>query len=142
MKRSLLFAIMVVIYFSLVAQQPFISMTREQLNLVLAKANDKINAGMTLTFSGIVVEIAGIVILLKGLKELDEAEFGTGELFSGFGRYTGGLILMAGAMGLMGSGIPIWAIGASKKKKIEFELMKYRTNGSASAFGIGIKIRF
>ncbi len=124
------------------AQPPYSSMSREQLNFALLKANNKINAGMTLTFTGAVVEIAGIVIFANGLKKMDESEFGTGDLITSSAKTVGGLIAMAGGMGLLGSGIPIWAVGASKKKKIDLEIMKFKTPGEASAYGVGLKIRF
>lgn len=124
------------------AQGPYSSMSQEQLNFALARANRKINTGTTLTFAGVAVEIAGIVIVAKGWKGLEEAEFGTGELWIGSVRLYYGTIVMAGGLGLMGSGIPIWAVGSAKRKKIEFELMKFNPPGTASAYGVGITIRF
>lgn len=142
MKRFLLLSIIIVLCYSLGAQQPYSSMDQEQLNYLLTRADDRINTGMMLTFAGTVVEIAGIVILFRGLKKLDEAELGTGELWTGTGTLLGGYLVMAGGLGLLGAGIPIWAVGANKKAKIELELMRFKPPGSASAYGLGVKIRF
>lgn len=142
MKRFLLLSIMIVLSYSLGAQEPYSSMNQEQLNFLLTRANDRINTGMMLTFAGTAVEIAGVVIVFRGMKRLDEAELGTGELWTGTGTMLGGYLLMAGGLGLMGSGIPIWAVGANRKAKIELELMRFKPPGSASAYGLGVKIRF
>jgi hypothetical protein len=40
------------------------------------------------------------------------------------------------------TGIPVWIVGGSKKKKIELELAKFKSPGSASINGVGIKVRF
>jgi hypothetical protein len=122
--------------------QPYSSMSQEQLNFALVKAKNKINTGVALTFAGVVAEIAGVVVYSKGLKEVDDSELGTGEIWSGFSKATTGILVMFGGLGLMGSGIPIWAVGATKKNKIEIELVKFRPPGSASAYGVGLKIRF
>lgn len=142
MKLPVFVAILFITLCSLKAQSPYSSMSREQLNLAQEKAKSKINLGITLTFTGVVAEIAGIAVYSKGLKELDESEFGTGEIWSGFGDASAGLIVMFGGLGLMGTGIPFWAVGVSKKKKIDLELIKFRSPGSASAYGVGFKIYF
>lgn len=142
MKKPVLVLILVFSACFVKAQSPYMSMSREQLNFELFRANNKINAGMTLTFSGVVVEIAGIVIFSNGLKKMDESEFGTGDLFTSSAKTVGGLVVMAGGLGLMGVGIPFWAVGVSKKKKIDLELIKFSSPGSASAYGIGFKINF
>lgn len=141
MKKVILVLLLVLAGYSLTAQ-PYSSMDQEQLNYLLNRANDRINTGMMLTFAGTAVEIAGIVILFKGFKRMDEAELGTGDLWTGTGTILGGYLVMAGGLGLMGSGIPIWAVGANKKARIELELMRFKPPGSASAYGLGIKIRF
>lgn len=141
MRKFVLVLLLVLGGFSLKAQT-YSSMDQEQLNYLLTRANDRINTGIILTFSGAAVEIAGIVILFRGLKRLDEAELGTGELWTGTGTMLGGYLVMAGGLGLMGSGIPLWAVGANKKTKIELELMRFKPPGSASAYGLGVKIRF
>jgi len=142
MKRSLLLAIMIALCYSSEAQQPYSSMDQEQLNSLLARANNNINTGMMLTFAGTAVEIAGIIIVLRGMNRIEGAEMGTGELLTGTGKILGGYFLMAGGLGLMGSGIPIWIVGANKKAKIELELMKFKPPGSASAYGLGLNIWF
>jgi len=142
MKKSFVFLILIISVIPLEAQSPYSSMSPDQLNFALVKANNKINAGMTLTFAGAVVEIAGIVIFANGLKKMDESEFGTGDLFTSSAKTAGGLVVMAGGLGLLGSGIPIWAVGVSKKKKIDLELIRFKSPGSASAYGAGLKINF
>lgn len=142
MRKPVLVLVLVISVCSIKAQSPYSSMSQDQLNFLLVRANNKINAGMTLTFTGAVVEIAGIVLFANGVKKMDESEVGTGGLLTGTARTVGGLIVMAGGLGLMGSGIPIWAVGASKKKKIDLELIKFRSPGSASAYGVGLRIYF
>lgn len=141
MSRFVTVLLLILAGYSLAAQT-YNSMDQGQLNSLLARANNNINTGMMLTFAGTAVEIAGVVIVFRGMKRLDEAELGTGELWTGTGTMLGGYLLMAGGLGLMGSGIPIWAVGANRKAKIELELMRFKPPGSASAYGLGVKIRF
>jgi hypothetical protein len=42
----------------------------------------------------------------------------------------------------MDIGIPVWIVGATKKKNITLELVKFNPIGSASINGIGLNIRF
>jgi hypothetical protein len=110
-------------------------LNQDQLNLALTKSKKTIKTGKTLTFVGLGVGTTGILILMiEGLKAIEgDADGNTASagayiaLASGFFIYTG---------------VPVWIVGASKKKNIQFELAKFKTNGSASINGIGLKIRF
>ena len=141
MRKFILVLLFIMAGYSLAAQ-PYSSMDQEQLNYLLTRANNRINTGMMLSFAGTAVEIAGIVIVIMGMKRVDEAELGTGDLLTGTGTMLGGYLVMAGGLGLMGSGIPIWIVGSNKKARIELELMRFKPPGSASAYGFGVKIRF
>lgn len=50
--------------------------------------------------------------------------------------------IMLGGLGIMSVGIPLWAVGKTKERRIRIEadLIKYK--GSVWANGIGIKMRF
>jgi hypothetical protein len=140
MKNSICFLLLIFLSLTVKAQ-PYSSLNQDQLNFALKKANDKISTGVTLTLLGVVTGIIGVVTYSKGVKDLglenDYDEFGNNA-----GKAITGLFVTLGGLGLMGAGIPIWATGAHKKNKIELELVRFKSQGSASINGIGLKIRF
>lgn len=110
-------------------------LTQDQLNIALTKSKKTIKTGKALTFVGLgVATISLMVLMIEGLKAIEgDADENSAE--------TGAYALIAGGV-IMYTGIPVWIVGASKKKNIQLELTKFKTNGSASINGIGLKIRF
>lgn len=108
---------------------------QDQLNLALTKSKQTIKTGKTFTFVGLGVGTTGIIILMiEGLKAIE------GDA-NGNSAEAGAYIVIAGGV-IIYTGIPVWIVGASKKKNIQLELGKFKTPGSASINGIGIKINF
>jgi hypothetical protein len=113
-------------------------LNQDQLNLALEHSIKTIKTGKILTFVGLGVASIGIAGAMAG------GGFGKSEgpssqvdLFSDIGN----------AAALIGSitmdiGIPVWIVGATKKKNITLELVKFNPIGSASINGIGLNIRF
>jgi hypothetical protein len=50
--------------------------------------------------------------------------------------------IIIGGIGVIAAGIPLWAIGKSKLRRIEIEARLVNFRGYANAGGLGIKIRF
>lgn len=50
--------------------------------------------------------------------------------------------VMFGGLGVMAVGIPLWAIGTIKERQIRLDAQLVKFNGTASIYGMGIKIRF
>jgi hypothetical protein len=50
--------------------------------------------------------------------------------------------LIAGGLGLMAAGIPLWAIGKTRERHLKIEAKLVKFEGFASVKGIGLKIRF
>jgi len=107
-------------------------LNQDQLQLALEHSKKTIKTGKILTFLGI------------GLVSIDVARVFGG----GFGKKSNvsspndvGGIFVAGVI-TMYTGIPVWIVGATKKKNITLELAKFNLSGSASINGIGLKIRY
>jgi hypothetical protein len=106
-------------------------LNQDQLNLALKRSKKTIKTGKILTFVGLgVATIDMVVVFFAG---------GFGKS-NGNSSYTGSFI-EAGII-TMYIGIPVWIVGATKKKNISLELVKFKPTGSASINGAGLKIRF
>jgi hypothetical protein len=105
-------------------------LNQDQLNLALTKSEKTIKTGAILTFAGPVVTAIGGLIAINNGDILNENTAKTGAY----------MIIIGGAT--MVTGITVWIVGASKKHKIELELVKFNPPGTASINGIGFKIRF
>lgn len=92
-------------------------------------------AGTVLTVIGSVALFTGNILYWKINNEPDNGESARTKMNSY--RY-----IMLGGLGMMSVGIPLWAVGKTKERRIRIEadLIKYK--GSFWANGIGIKMRF
>jgi|ERR1035437_5066582 hypothetical protein len=94
------------------------------------------------------MESIGTVLTLVGSGTLFAGNILYWRMFndSGNTESSGGKIaartLMIGGLGLMASGIPLWAIGKTREKHLKIEAELVRFKGLASVKGIGFKIRF
>jgi hypothetical protein len=111
-------------------------LTQDQLNLSLTKSKKTIKTGIILTIVGLGVTITGAAIIVN---EANKAP--TGPVFDENIDLTGYYVTIIGGAIIL-AGIPVWIVGASKKNKIELELVKFNPKGSASINGIGLKVRF
>jgi hypothetical protein len=113
------------------------TLTLEQLNLYRHNAIKLRNTGRTLTLSGTGILLTGII---AGSIIANNSNNGINE------ELEGGMI--AAYTGIIGIpltlvGIPLWAVGNSRKLKAEFALKKFNsTSENPMAVGAGITIRF
>ena len=114
----------------------------DQLNLYMDKAVKMRNQGRALTLSGVGVMATGFVtgvIMLNNTKPHGPPE-------DPHGSWAGAFVI--GLTGLVGisctiAGIPLWAVGGSRKAKAEFALKKFNTSPeNSTALGLGITLRF
>jgi hypothetical protein len=109
---------------------------KDQLNLALKKSKTTVAVGKVLTFGGAFVGSVGMIMAMAaGVKSLEDGSDNTDQALSG------ATAMIVGSCATL-IGIPVWIVGASKKKKIMLELAKFNPPGSASINGIGLKIRF
>jgi hypothetical protein len=92
-------------------------------------------AGTVLTILGGAVLFTGNLIYRKTYNDQDYGEPPQSKVRTS--KY-----VMFGGIGLMAAGIPIWAIGKSKERRITIEAQIVNFKGLASANGIGLKLRF
>lgn len=114
----------------------------DQLNLYLGKAVKMRNQGRTLTLTGVGVMATGFVtgvIMLGNAKPHGPPE-------DPHGSWAGAVVI--GLTGLVGItdiiiGIPVWAVGGSRKAKAELTLQKFNIQPENSmALGLGLTITF
>jgi hypothetical protein len=72
--------------------------------------------------------------MIEGFKAIEGDANGNTALGGAYVALAGGLTVY--------TGIPIWIVGESKKKRIELQLAKFKPPGSSSINGVGLKIRF
>jgi hypothetical protein len=109
---------------------------QDQLNLALKQASKSIKTGKILTFVGAAAFTTGVIIFASGVEDaLNSSSNSSAKLGGGYALFLGGFVSTL-------IGIPVWIVGASKKNKIELELVKFNPKGSSSINGIGLKIRF
>ena len=110
-------------------------LNQDQLNLALTKSINTIRVGKTLTFVGLGVMLTATTILMvEGFKAIEgEGNSKTAET-AAYVLFSSGFLVYAG--------IPVWIVGANKKKNIQLELAKFKTPGTGSIYGVGVKINF
>jgi hypothetical protein len=140
MKKLFAFCILIFITAILNAQvntKPKLNeLNQDQLNLALKKSQKTITIGKSLTFGGFGVTFVGMMTAIAaGMKSLDDGSDNSGTAL------TGAYLMLFGSCTFL-AGIPVWTVGRDKKKKIELELAKYKTPGTTSINGIGLKIQF
>jgi hypothetical protein len=114
----------------------------DQLNLYKEKAVKLRNTGRTLTLSGVGVMVTGFVtgvIMLNNVEPHGPPEDPHGSLL-GFA-----VIGLSGLVGIPCTvvGIPLWAVGGSRKSKAELTLQKFTLAPEKSmAVGLGITLKF
>jgi len=91
-------------------------------------------AGTILTAVGGITVFTGNILAWKAYGNPDDENPGAK------GRKYGELIF--GGLGIMAVGIPMWAIGKSKLRRIEIEARLVNFRSFAAANGIGISIHF
>jgi hypothetical protein len=138
MKKLILVSLLILFAISATAQQ-YSSFNQEQLNRELQKAKNKFGTGGAFTFIGVVTEIVGTVVYFSG----SSAATKNGDVsFSLTDEELKGMIIMCAGEVVRDVGIALWITGGIKKRRIEFQLAKFKSPGSASINGIGLKIWF
>jgi hypothetical protein len=116
-------------------------MGHDQLELYRHKAMKMRNAGMVLTLGGLGVVTTGI-ILGNIPDRIEDDDTGGDHSHSGISIWTVAFIDMTGGI-ITTAGIPLWAVGGSRKARAEVALKKFSTtNEKPIAVGLGITIRF
>jgi hypothetical protein len=111
-------------------------LNQDQLNLALTKSQKTVTIGKSLTAGGLGLTVVGMsMVIAAGIKSIDDGSDNSNTALAG--SY---IMILGSCTSLIG--IPIWIVGADKRKNIELELVKFKTKGSASINGIGLKIRF
>jgi hypothetical protein len=119
-----------------VSEKPKLNeLNQDQLNLVLAKSQKTIKTGKILTFTGLGTASVGVLLLIAEASKVPSggANGNTAE--------TGAYVALIGGA-VMWIGIPVWIAGGTRKHKIELQLANFKSPGSASVNGIGLKVRF
>ena len=106
------------------------------MNLALKRAKKTASTGIVLTFVGTGVATIGMVMAIN-----EGVKWTTGENPDENAVSAGTSAMIFGGITAL-IGIPVWIVGASKKHKIQLELVKFNSPGTASIKGIGLKIRF
>ena len=114
------------------------TLNADQLNMYKVKAVKMRNAGMIVTLGGIGVAATGIVLGILSFPEQnpDEPDMPLGSYY---------IIGISGMVGIASTlvGVPLWAVGGSRKAKAEVALQKFNIAPEGSiALGLGITIRF
>ena len=114
------------------------TLNADQLNMYKVKAVKMRNAGMIVTLGGIGVAATGIVLGILSFPEQnpDEPVMPLGSYY---------IIGISGMVGIASTlvGVPLWAVGGSRKAKAEIALQKFNIAPEGSmAVGLGITIRF
>lgn len=114
------------------------TLNADQLNMYKVKAVKMRNAGMIVTLGGIGVAATGIVLGILSFPEQnpDEPVMSLGSYY---------IIGISGMVGIASTlvGVPLWAVGGSRKAKAEVALQKFNIAPEGSmAVGLGITIRF
>lgn len=117
------------------------TLNAEQLNLYKHKAVSMRNAGMILTFVGVGVVATSIIYEnIPGTPNTDLT--GDHSHNGGVGIFAIAIIDMVGITTTL-VGVPLWAIGGSRKTKAEITLQKFNISPKNSmAFGLGLSFRF
>jgi hypothetical protein len=103
----------------------------------LDMANKNISTGKTFTIIGAVAFVGGIAAAAYTVNRIDRV--GGSDNLVALGLEFG---LVASGIGALGTGIPKWIKGVNKKKKIELQLVSFKSPGSAPVNGVGFKIWF
>jgi hypothetical protein len=114
------------------------TLNADQLNIYKVKAVKMRNTGMIVTLGGIGVAATGIVLGILSFPEQnpDEPDMPLGSYY---------IIGISGMVGIASTlvGVPLWAVGGSRKAKAEVALQKFNIAPEGSiALGLGITIRF
>jgi hypothetical protein len=138
MKKSIIVSFL--IFFTLIGngqvnkKSYYSELNQDQLNHALQKAKNNITAGVILTVIGLSSVFTGTVLLTEGAVA-DDLDKSVDMIFAGtFIDIGGGIITLIG--------IPVWVIGADKKRRIKIELVKFNPTRSTSINGVGLTIRF
>jgi hypothetical protein len=92
-------------------------------------------AGTVLTIIGGTALFTGNLMYRKSYNDGDELESQSGKIRTS--KY-----VMFSGIGLMTVGIPLWAVGKSKERRITIEAGIVKYKGLTTAPGLGFKIRF
>jgi hypothetical protein len=144
MKKIIMLFFIFGIAFNLTAQKRINldTLTVDQLNRYKDKAIAMRNTGRALTLSGVGVLATGFVIgiIMMNTPAPDNSHDDMNGLLSGFYVIClGGLACIPCTL----AGIPLWAVGGSRKAKAELTLQKFNIAPKNSmAMGLGITIRF
>jgi hypothetical protein len=92
-------------------------------------------AGTVLTLVGGAALFTGNLLYRKTYNDYDYGEAPQSKVRTS--KY-----VMFGGIGLIAVGVPVWAIGKSKERRITIQAQIVNFKGLASANGVGLKIRF
>jgi hypothetical protein len=111
-------------------------LNQDQLNFALKQASKTVKTGKILAFVGAGAFTTGVILMTSGVGDIVDGDSNPEA------KIGGGYVLFLGGFVSTVIGVPVWIVGANKKNKIELELVKFKTLGSSSINGIGLKIKF
>lgn len=123
-----------------VSKPPVSELSQDQLNAELAKSLKTIKTGEIIVGTGIAVGLAGAICMIYGINESRDNTGFLGGLPSD--QTIAGLGIVIVGVATTAAGIFKASSGQSRKKEIEMELLKFQPAGSATVYGIGLKISF
>jgi type VI protein secretion system component VasK len=108
----------------------------DQLNLYKDKAVTMRNAGMIMTFGGVGVTAISLILVGAAFQADGGWLVTDNAAYVLIGAFYGGIITTV-------VGIPLWAVGGSRKTKAELTLQKFNIAPENSmVVGLGIRLRF
>jgi hypothetical protein len=117
-------------------KQKYSELNQDQLYFALKKASKTVKTGKILTIAGPCAITTGVLLFIGGVNEAL-----AGDSISEV-KIAGGYVFILGGIVSTIAGVPVWISGAKKKKKVTLELEKFNLKGTASTYGIGIKVMF
>jgi len=117
-------------------------LSQAQLNYALQRAESNVKIGRILTLSGVGTFTLGTFIAANSF-----ANFLISWDSNNLDQYIAGGMLMLLGMGATAAGIPVWILGASRKKKVEVALLRFNSSSISNyklpqQLGLGLKVNF
>ena len=117
-------------------------LSQAQLNYALERAQSNVKIGRILTLSGVGAFTLGTFIAASSIVGFID-KWDSNDL----DQYIAGGLLMLLGMGSTAAGIPIWILGATRKKKVEVALLRFNSSSITNyklpqQFGLSLKVNF
>lgn len=128
-------------------------LSEQQLEILLQKSRDNVKTGKILTYTGFGVGTIGLIVSVNATANVISDPFTVTE--EELDDFTYGGVLMLLGIGAMVVGIPLWAINASRRNKVEIAIINFHTRPSSgidhpvypiikppATYGLSLKINY